>query len=228
MPQNNIDRKSEIQEVLKRVEETLDTAKQGLSDLVEPSRTRRNTGLRNLIANGRAVTFVIQNLRGIQGLNFDAWYEPLQLAMKSDPLMRYFIDARNELEKQGKLSVGTRGCIKFSSTDDIKKLGRPPVGAKNFFIGGLGGSGWEVKLDNGQTEKYYVDLPSSIGELTQHFTNFPAAKAPELAGKSIDDLCTMYIANLDSLVRQAKTHFLGEPEQTPPTVRTRAHLRLVK
>jgi hypothetical protein len=143
--------------------------------------------------------------------------------------MRYFVDARNELEKQGKLSVGTNAYIKSFSTGDIRKFGRPPVGAKGLFVGDqLGGTGWEVELADGTTENYYIELPSSLGEVTQHFTNFPTAKAPELAGKSIEELCTMYIENLDSLVRQAKTHFLGEPKQAQPAVRSRAHLRLVK
>jgi len=57
----------EIEAILRRVQETLETAKHGLADLLDPARGRRNTGLRNLITFGRSVTFVIQNLRGIQG-----------------------------------------------------------------------------------------------------------------------------------------------------------------
>lgn len=142
--------------------------------------------------------------------------------------MRYFVDARNELEKQGKLSVATRAHINYFSTNDIRKFGRPPVGAKSFFIGdNLGGTGWEVELADGTTEKYYVELPASIGEVKQQFTNFPAAKAPELAGKSVEELCAMYIEKLEALVALAKMHFLDEPGQPKP-VRSRAHLRVVK
>jgi hypothetical protein len=53
-------------------------------------------------------------------------------------------------------------------------------------------------------EKYYVELPSSIGEVKQKFTNFPVAKAPELVHHSIEELCTMYIAKLEELLKQAK------------------------
>lgn len=221
--------KTEIKAILQRVEETLETAKHGLADLLEPSRARRNTGLRNLITFGRSVTFVIQNLRGVKGLDFDSWYIPHQDAMKADVLMRYFVDARNELEKQGKLSVATSVNIKSFSTGDKRKFGHQPVGAKSFFIGDrLGGTGWEVELADGTTEKYYVELPSSIGEVKQQFTNFPIAKAPELASHSIEELCTMYIAKLDELVKQANAAFLAEPEPLKPTARRRAHLRLVK
>ncbi|WP_299510746.1 hypothetical protein [uncultured Limnohabitans sp.] len=222
------DKQAEIKAIIQRVEETLETAKHGLSDLLDPSRTRWRTGLRNLITFGRSVTFVIQNLRGVRDVDFDSWYEPHQTAMKADPLMRYFVDARNELEKQGKLSVATSTHIKSFSSSDIRKFGRPPVGAQRFFIGDtLGGTGWEVELADGTTEKYYVDLPASIGEVKQQFTNFPAAKAPELAGKSVEELCTMYIDKLQELVTRAKSHFLEEPEQPKPA-RSRSHLRVVK
>lgn len=158
--------KAEVEAILQRVEDTLETARHGLSDLLNPSRSRRNTGLRNLITFGRSVSFVIQNLRGVEGLNFDAWYQPHQDAMKADPLMRYFVDARNELEKQGRLSVATSAHVRSFSSSDMQKFGRPPVGAKAFFIGDhLGGSGWEVELADGTTEKYYVELPSSIFHL---------------------------------------------------------------
>lgn len=221
--------KMEIKEILQRVEETLDTAKQGLSDLVEPSRTRRNTGLRNLIAFGRSVTFVMQNLRGVHGSDFDSWYLPHQEILKTDPLMRYFVDARNELEKQGKLSVATICKINVSLPDDIEKFGRPPFGATSIFIGDqLGGSGWMVELPDGKTEKYYVELPLSVGEVTQHFTNFPAAKAPELANLSIEELCSMYIRKLDALVNLAKSHFLNEHQPQQAITKNRSHLRVVK
>ncbi|MGE6123696.1 hypothetical protein ACLH0G_03165 [Aeromonas rivipollensis] len=220
---------NKAKDIIRRVEETLETAKHGLSDLLDPSRTRRYTGLRNLIAFGRSVTFVIQNLRGVDGLDFDSWYQPRQEAMKADPLMRYFVDARNELEKQGKLSVATSAHLKSFSTSDIQKFGRPPIGATSFFIGDhLGGTGWEVELADGTKEKYYVDLPSSLGEVKQHFTNFPVAKAPELANHSVEELCTMYIDKLQELVTQAKSHFLAEPEQPKPAQRSRSHLRVVK
>lgn len=222
------DKQAEIKAILQRVEETLDTAKHGLSDLLDPSKTRWRTGLRNLIAFGRSVTFVIQNLRGVRDVDFDGWYEPHQAAMKADPLMRYFVDARNELEKQGKLSVATSAHINSFSSSDIQKFGRPPIGARGFFIGdNLGGSGWEVELADGTTEKYYVELPVSIGEVKQQFTNFPVAKAPELAGKSVEELSTMYIQKLETLVGLANRHFLKELEPERP-VRSRAHLRLVK
>ena len=223
------DKRADIEAVLQRVDDTLETARLGLSDLLDSSRSRRMSGLRNLIAFGRSVTFVLQNLRSVVPEEFDAWYEPHQQSLKDDPLMSYFVKARNELEKQGKLSVATSTHVHSFSTGDISKFGRPPIGAKAFFIGDLfGGSGWEVELADGSKEKYYVELPSSIAEVKQHFSNLPEAMAPELKGATVEDLSQRYIQRLTTLVSIARTHFLGTP--TPPEVgRQRPpHLRRVK
>jgi len=222
------DRRANIEAVLQRVDDTLETAKLGLSDLLDTSRSRRMSGLKNLIAFGRSVTFVLQNLRSVVGRDFDAWYEPHQQSMKNDPLMRYFVEARNELEKQGKLSVSTSARINSCSSGDIAKFGRPPVGATAFFIGDqLGGSGWEIELADGSKEKYYVELPTSMAEVKQHFSNLPEAMAPELKGATIEDLSQRYIERLSSLVIGAREHFLGI---SPPQELKKkpSHLRLVK
>lgn len=187
------------------------------------------SGLRNLITFGRSVTFVLQNLRSVVREEFDAWYEPHQESLKNDPLMRYFVEARNELEKQGKLSVATSAHIHSFSTGDIAKFGRPPIGAKGFFIGDqLGGSGWEVELADGSKEKYYVELPSSIAEVKQYFSNLPEAMAPELKGATVEDLSKRYIDRLAALVLAARTHFLGAPTQPIANMQRPSHLRRVK
>lgn len=211
------DHEAKIEEVLARIEDTLATAKLGLDDLLNPGRARRMSGLRNLISFGRSVTFVMQNLRSVVDEEFDKWYEPRQQVLKADSLMRYFVQARNELEKQGRLSVATSTHIHSFSSDDIRKFGHPPHGAKKFFIGDkIGGTGWEVELADGTTVKYYVELPMSIGEVKQYFTNLPEAMDPELKGATVEDLCQRYIDRLSELVAEARTHFLSPKSEGPP------------
>jgi hypothetical protein len=82
------DTKSEAEAILRRAEETLATARHGLDDLTGPSRTRRMTGLRNLIVFGRSVTWVLQNLKTPLGARFEQWYEARQAEMKSDALRK--------------------------------------------------------------------------------------------------------------------------------------------
>lgn len=219
------DEQKPISEILGRADETLRTAQHGYDDLVGNNRERRLTGLRNLITFGRSVTWVVQNIRSIRP-DFDEWYGPKQDAMKADPLMKYFITARNELEKQGKLAVGTRVDIhSLNPARDMHKFGPPPTGAKGFFMGDQhGGSGWKVELPGGGTAKYYVEIPGEIGEVSQHFTNFPESNDPALRGKSLDELCALYLARLDQLLIDARQHFLGEPATGPRG----SHLRVVK
>jgi len=201
-----------ISDIIRRAEETLQIARCGLEDLLNPIRNRRFIGLRNLIVFGRSFTWVLQNLKPIIGDDFNTWYLIEQNTMATDPLMQYFVKARNQLEKEGKLNISTYAYIRSFSSSDIQKFGPPPTGAKGFFIGdNLGGSGWEVELPGGRIEKYYVDLPQSIGEVKQIFSDFPEAKAPELAGKPIEELSEMYLKHLEELLNRARDKFLGKP-----------------
>lgn len=204
------DAKNEAEAILRRAEETLATARHGLEDITGPSRTRRMTGLRNLIVFGRSVTWVLQNLKTPLGRSFEQWYEGKQAEMKSDVLMRYFVDARNILEKQGRVPVATHAHIHSFSSDDISKFGPAPTGATGFFIADqLGGSGWEVELPDGSKQKYYVELPTEVAEVTQRFVGLPEALDPELKGKPVEELCELYLARLDTLLYEARQEFLG-------------------
>jgi hypothetical protein len=50
----------------------------------------------------RTVTFVLQKQKS-RIHNFDAWYSPWQNKMKNDEVMKWLIDARNRIEKEGDL-----------------------------------------------------------------------------------------------------------------------------
>jgi len=204
---------SQADQILSRVDDTLATVRQGFNDLCSADKSRRMTGLRNLLVFGRSVTFVLQNLRSVNQPEFDAWYQVEKRELQGNALARYFVEARNELEKQGKLSVGTRTFIKSFTNEDIRKFGPPPANAKSFFIGdNLGGAGWAVDLGGGQTAKYYVELPQSIGTVTQHFTNLPAAD-PALSGSTIEELCGRYMNLLTELVERAHARFGSSPRK---------------
>lgn len=219
----------DIEAIIKRAEETLQTAKHGYDDLIDKNKNRRFSGLRNLIVFGRSVTWVLQNLRSVIKEEFDNWYIPEQEKMKNDPLMRYFVNARNELEKQGKLSVATSVSIHSFSPGDIGKFGSPPPGAKGFFIGDqFGGTGWEVEIPGGTKEKYYVELPADIGWVKQHFINFPKTEIPELKGKSMEELCEIYLTRLEMLLVSARERFLKQPAQKIKGKRLPPYLKVIK
>ena len=52
----------------------------------------------------RTVSFIVQSNKRIFS-NFDPWYESWQLKLRADPLMRWMVDARNRIEKQGDLEA---------------------------------------------------------------------------------------------------------------------------
>jgi hypothetical protein len=219
-----------IREIFVRADNTLQTAKFGLEDLLDSSPPRRMSGLRNLIVFGRSVTLVLQNLRSAapEG-EFDKWYEPYQEAMKADPLMRYFVEARNVILKQGRLNVMSNSYFHSFSSSDLDKLGRRPAGATGFFVGDtLGGSGWRVPLPDGTVEKYYVTLPASVAEVKQQFFDLPAALDPELRGATVEELSRRYIGKLDVLVQEAKRHFLGGAATTVAKNKSVPYLRRIK
>ena len=220
---------STIEQILQRTEDTLSTAKHGYQDLVSGDKARRFTGLRNLIVFGRSVTFVLQNLRSTVGKErFDTWYEPEQELMKADPVLKYFVKLRNDLEKQGKLPVSTSVNINNFSSSSLDKYKKPP-GTVGFFIGDqMGGSGFEIELPDGSKEKYYVELPTDVASVSQHFNEFPAPEDDELKNKTIEELSGYFISKLESLLNNAREEFIGHQVKTVNGKRLPTYLRVVK
>ncbi|PQP51303.1 MULTISPECIES: hypothetical protein [Mycolicibacterium] len=56
--------------------------------------------IRSAVIDIRRVTFVLQTLRSYSA-DFDGWYAAIQDRLRVDPLMRYFVNLRNEIEKRG-------------------------------------------------------------------------------------------------------------------------------
>ena len=52
----------------------------------------------------RTVSFILQSNKRIFN-DFEPWYETWQLKLRTDPLMRWMVDARNKIEKQGDLET---------------------------------------------------------------------------------------------------------------------------
>ncbi len=208
------DTKVTIKSIIKDTRDTLKTAEYGLQDLTGGDEERKLPGLRNLVVFGRAVTNVLQRLRN-KAPDFEQWYMRYEKEMESDPLMKYFYNLRSEILKEGKLK--TSWHTRFKKLDlqiDSKRIQvnskrfRSPPNAKNFFIDGVGRSGWEVQLPDGSIQKYYVELPSSAVAINLNFQNSPKFHL----GKEIEDLSakalsTMYITYLRKMVDDAEIKF---------------------
>lgn len=197
------------QDILRFLQETMDTAEYGYKMLVNGKPPERLVGLRNLVVFGRAVTNVLQNLRNTEP-DFDGWYEKYRIEMQSSPLMNYFYELRSEILKEGQLKVGVKAHIKkMDLAGDFKRFGPPPPNAKGFFIGdNLGGTGWEVQLPDGSIEKYYVDMPSDIGSVSLKFPNPPKSHmGRKIRNSSVQSSSRHYLNYLQQMVKDAQTKF---------------------
>ena len=70
--------------------------------------------LQNCIQTLRTVTWLLQNnKRHIP--NFDAWYSAWQDKMRADNVMRWLVNSRNKIEKQGDLGTHSMtSCQRYS------------------------------------------------------------------------------------------------------------------
>lgn len=75
----------------------------------------------------RSVTFVLQKEQeAIPG--FEPWYKEWRERLKQDPLMKWLIDARNRIEKQGDLQTHSSARISLlAGWDDPVLLGEAKV-----------------------------------------------------------------------------------------------------
>jgi hypothetical protein len=60
--------------------------------------------IQSAIQTLRTVTFVLQNNKRLIP-TFDQWYEEWRLRLHDDPMMRWMVEARNRIEKQGDLAA---------------------------------------------------------------------------------------------------------------------------
>jgi hypothetical protein len=63
--------------------------------------------LQAAIVNLRSVTFVLQNAKR-KVSNFEHWYSKWQDKMRADPVMRWLVNRRNDIEKQGDIEPASK------------------------------------------------------------------------------------------------------------------------
>jgi len=196
-------------QILEDANRMLSTVGFGYKVLAYGSPKNKMSGLMNLVVFGRAVTNVLQNLRSTEP-SFDEWYKKYVEEMKNSPELKYFYDLRSVILKEGRLKVGTSAYINHLNVpNDLARLPKPPpfLKIKSFFIGdSLGGTGYEVLLSDGSTEKYYIELPQDIGKVDLIFSDVPSLK-----NISVVTLSRQYLEYLTKMVKDVNATF-GEKE----------------
>ena len=176
----------------------------------------KTTNFTNLIIWSRIAINEVENLKSCDRIKFEIWYEPFKKKLfgdatnPPDPLLDYFIKARNQLEHQGIIKVGwSINVHHLNIPGDLLKYGPAPQGARGVFLGDqLGGIGWLVDLPSGGQAKYYVNLPKELVESSLLPHNPPAEHmGGKLQSRSGESLAEHYIKFIDEMVQSATREF---------------------
>lgn len=113
-------------EVLGRARGALASAEHGLIDMVESrDAVRQFSGIKAVAVSGRQVTFMLKKLSSIEP-EFDEWWKPIAAQMAGDPLLAYFKNLRNMIEKEG-LPKDIRAVILICNEKEVVKTERVNV-----------------------------------------------------------------------------------------------------
>lgn len=203
------------EQVIENTREMLAMAEAGFALATGAEAGQRRAGLMNLITYGRSVTFALQTMKSVDP-DFEAWYAPYQEKMASDPLMRYFGAARNEILKEGQLSagagvtVGAHGPVDLGAL--IAELSRqaPPNTVGTFFgEARTGGDGWRVLMPDGSTQNVYFTLPDSVDIKSDFFPTDPPKEhyGSLITDASMANLGALYIGALKEIVANFEERF---------------------
>lgn len=195
-------------EIIAAAMEHLKTARFGLQDVNSSSAERKTAGLLNVAVFGRSATFALQNLSSVTP-EFDEWYSKKQEELKADVLMTYFNKLRRKITHEAHAPRVTGIQItKFT----LDMLGPAPPGAIDAFLGDSEGrSGWTIRLADGSTDKYFVDIP----------TVRPLIVLQDSPINGVHDaatLATMYLDKVEAVIGDAKQRFIRD-ECGPPSAR---------
>ncbi|HEV3035991.1 MAG TPA: hypothetical protein VGX72_14525 [Solirubrobacteraceae bacterium] len=84
------------------------------------------TKLNACVQAARSVTFVLQKELSKQPW-FAEWYEPRRTRMRDDTRMRWLVDARNRIEKEGDLDTASIALVSVLLTDEERLVSRMEV-----------------------------------------------------------------------------------------------------
>lgn len=157
--------------------------------------------IRLVVIDLRRITFVLQKLRS-RVERFDEWYAPIQTRLGADPLLKYFHDLRNEVEKEGLPGV----MAEIYRTDTGEAVADVACWEDKY---GLAVSG---AVPPG------VDIPSGQVGVPQGARNFRLPDPPTLHnGQTLTDLRFSVLASLaldfleTHVVTPARAKFAGSP-----------------
>jgi len=192
-------------EILRRTRFALRTAEFGLEEMQSEDPQRAAAGIHNVLVWGRAVTNVLQQLRG-RADGFEEWYTSWREEMEADRLLKFLYKARSQILKEGGVPTTVTVHIRrFRVPEDVPPV---PPGAKSFFMGDeTGGSGWIIDA-GGVQEKVYTELPTSQVKTWLGFVDVPDTHLGNpIEDQSLEGVARLYVEYLQRLVADAERAF---------------------
>lgn len=174
---------------------------------MDPESFRFN--LNSLLESLRSVTLLLQSQKS-EFADFDSWYLPLRDSMKTDPIMKWSLEARNRVVHQADLEIHSKAVVRLSRDwlNEIESvLEVPPHYTTHQTISALFASAPQPLEGIVSIERRWVDveLPErELLEATRHSYNRIAGViqvAHKAAGVEACDLTTRKPDCVDSQLR---------------------------
>jgi len=217
----------EISETLSRIQRRSEGLARLSDSLINPPAGQLRDTVNRVAVEGRAITNIIQNLRG-KAVGFDDWYQVKVQEMANDKLLRFFYQLRTASLKQGKdgissvsispqpgakitLAGGSGIKVEWEQADGscVSHFYSSPEGTTSQFIGDSeGGAGFIVTTADGRSIKKYVHIPTEVADINALFCDPPTVhRGEDLTDSSARALCILYITYLQELAHEASQRF---------------------
>lgn len=190
-----------ITQIIQDAENMLFTAKMGLDLMASEDPRIVGAGLRISVVFGRHITNALQRLRSFF-TDFNDWYNPHVEEMKSDELLKFVYDLRNDILKKTTMPISTRISI-IEKSDRKSKTKFTDISRDSF-----GNPSFHIKPLTGKDIVVVTKDASWDIDLTFTFSDSPTTHlGKKISDQSPENICRLYLNYLDRLVRKAKIQF---------------------
>lgn len=197
---------NEIDGIIENAENMLRMAYRGYNQYKGAEGETKMVGLRNAVVFGRSVTFVLQQLRGEVGDEFDEWYDERVEVLKEDDVLSYMNDLRNQILKEGDTDLVNYASMENFNPAQLQEWA--PPWADSIFIGDqIGGSGWTVEMPDGTERKFYAELPEEMSVEAGLARPREDENSLFTELKDVEEDLGFYIRVLAEMVDEAKEEF---------------------
>jgi hypothetical protein len=199
-----------VEKVIYNARRNLEIAWLGLDDMSSGDARRERLGLYHAVTYGKSVIDILGNIRAFNVQGFDDWFTATQNMINDDPLLRWFIDLRNEILKHGPPALYDAISLVNFGEFFGKLFADAPPGSYSFIS--PAGTGWYVEKADGSRDYHYVHAPPELraeyGVVT-HIRDVPDKHLDEqLEDKSAKAVIGKCLAFLEAMIETTSKMFV--------------------